>query len=62
MLAVRDEMTLERWIAADYFHTSRRGSVVGVWVRGRHVVRLLVRDHETGDAGWREHRAVLRCG
>jgi hypothetical protein len=49
-------------LVSDYFHTLRPGSVVRVWVRGRRIVRVRITDHQPGDATWREHRAVLRCG
>ncbi|MDA3650210.1 histidine kinase [Saccharopolyspora indica] len=48
-------------LIADHLHTLRPGSVVGVRVRGRRIVRVSITDQQPGGSARRAHRAVLRC-
>jgi signal transduction histidine kinase len=48
-------------LVVDHLHTLSPGSVVGVRVRGRRLVRVHITDEQPGRSGPRRHRAVLRC-
>lgn len=48
-------------LVSDHLHTLCQGSVVGVRVRGRRLVRVHISDQRPGLPQPRHHRAVLRC-